>query len=79
MSKFKLKSSFDAGDYLSNTTTKKFEAETLDEVFWHFTEFLKGIGYVFEGEVGIVKEKSAYDEIESLDSDQLELDFEEKK
>ena len=58
MSKFTFTSSF-VPDQLdrSNTaskTTVEFEADTLDEVLGKFTDFLRGAGFCFDGDVEIV-------------------------
>lgn len=58
MSKFTFTSSF-VPDQLdrSNTaskTTVEFEADTLDEVLGKFTDFLRGSGFYFDGDVEIV-------------------------
>jgi hypothetical protein len=48
-----------------NTSIKKVnDAETLNDVLFHFTDFLRGAGFYFDGQVGIVN-----------DADQLTFDF----
>ncbi len=76
MSKFKLKNEFESDDYLKNTTVKKFDAESLDEVFFHITDFLRGSGYIFDGEVGIIKPEQVDGPGELID--QLEFVFSKK-
>lgn len=75
MNKFKIKSVFESDDYLNNSTTKTFNAETLEEAFFHLTDFFRGIGYVFDGQIGIVKDKNdeTQEFIERLN--QMEFEF----
>jgi len=72
MNTFKLKHTSDYSSPLDSTTVKTFQAETLDEVFFQFTDFLRGLGYVFDGQVGIVPD--AWPEM-SDDDKQLILDL----
>lgn len=39
------------------------ERVTLDDVLFDFQDFLKGCGYVFDGEVSIVNMREIYDEV----------------
>lgn len=40
-----------------SSTEKEFDAVFLDDVILHFQEFLRGCGYYFDGEIGIISEK----------------------
>jgi len=76
MNTFKLKhSSNDGYGFLDSKTVKTFQAETLDEVFFQLTDFLRGVGYVFDGQIGVVKE--TWPEVTKNDA-QLLLDLESK-
>lgn len=59
MNTFKLKHTFDDGEgsAYNSKTVKTFQAEKLEDVFFQLTDFLKGVGYVFDGQVGIVEEQ----------------------
>ena len=40
-----------------SSTEKEFDATFLDDVIMNFQEFLRGCGYYFDGEIGIISEK----------------------
>jgi hypothetical protein len=41
-------------------TSSEFEAETWIEALEQFQYFLKGIGYIFDGELGLVEEEAIF-------------------
>jgi hypothetical protein len=50
---------FEATDeYHNASTTKEFEAEQLNEILEEFQFFLKGIGFGFSGNLGILPEET---------------------
>ena len=54
MPKFKLVSEHVNEDFeVEFRTTAEFEVEHLDEVLLHIDMFLKGVGYVYDGELGV--------------------------
>lgn len=57
MPKFTLICEHEKNDFqASRESTLTFEAELLDDVLSHFTEFLRGASYYFDGDVVIVDE-----------------------
>ncbi len=52
-------------DGYGTETTKTFSAEVLDDVISNFGEFLRGCGYIFDGEVGVIDSNgyNPYDEL----------------
>lgn len=71
MSKFAFASQFvpdqlDTGNIASKTTVE-FEADTLDEVLGQFTQFLRGAGFCFEGDVEIVDNSLPLTDTETKD------------
>ena len=71
MNKFKLKHQFSQ----DNKTVKSFKAETLDDVLFHMTDFLRGVGYVFDGELQVVDSAETIEQIIKKFDDQMEFDF----
>lgn len=39
----------------TNKTTKEFEAESLDEILLNITQFLRGAGFCFDGDLQVVQ------------------------
>ena len=85
MNHFKFKHTVDV-DSSPVTTTKTFATDQLDDVFFQLTDFLRGIGYVFDGEVGTIKEESIFGEFcngqfanNYSDNRQTEFDFSDQK
>ena len=71
MSKFTFTSNFvpdqlDRSNIASKTTVE-FEADTLDEVLGQFTQFLRGAGFCFDGDVEIVDNSLPLTDIETKD------------
>jgi len=66
MSKFTFTSSFvpDGLDRVNNALkiSHEFEAESLDEVLGQFTDFLRGAGFHFDGNVEIVNDYPVQEE-----------------
>lgn len=42
------------GDFQTSVTSKKFSADTWPEVLERFEEFLRGCGFIFDGELTAV-------------------------
>ena len=47
-------------------TSKTFPADVLDDVFTNFGEFLRGSGYIFDGNVGILSDDCDYNPYDEL-------------
>lgn len=59
MFKFKIiKDSREDGDNYGSKLVYEFEAITLSDMLEHYSNFLKGCGFVFDGELDIVTEES---------------------
>ena len=52
---------------IASKTTVEFEANTLDEVLGQFTQFLRGAGFYFDGDVEIVDNSLPLTDIETKD------------
>jgi hypothetical protein len=55
---FTAEDEYEDGDY--QRVTKEFQAETWHEALAMFEEFLRGCGYVFEGQLDLVQEEKVH-------------------
>lgn len=61
MPKFKLVSEHMNEDFeVEFRTTAEFEVEQLDEVIMHIDMFLKGVGYVYDGELNVSEPSASF-------------------